>query len=109
MGTPIIRGFKPTDPILVRLFYKAKLQRTLTGEISEEVAKEIDACFGSCDECAHQVHRTMYHDKDITVCSLVGIKKHLILQLIVKIADAEGNNGRIREIGCCSGYLKKPT
>lgn len=112
MGTPVIRGFIPKDPNLSRLCHKAKLQRTLTGEISEEVAKEIEGFFGECDTCSHQVHRRMYNDEvngaEFTACGLVGTKQHLLLRLITKVA-ANVFQEQYREIRHCTGHVKKPT
>lgn len=54
LGTPVIYGFKPTNSDMIKLFNKAKLQRTLTGEISEKLVEEIVSYFGGCDECVHQ-------------------------------------------------------
>jgi len=105
MGTPVIRGFKATDQGLIRLLRKAKLQRVLTGEISKELADEIDSYFGGCDECKYNADRTMY-GKSFTICSRVGIKQHLILNLIIKVWN--GEKEVTREIGFCSGYEKKP-
>jgi hypothetical protein len=104
-GQSTLREFKTNDKNLARLLRKAKLQRVLTGSISKDIIKEIESYFGGCRTCKWLVTREMYK-KEFTACNKVGIKEHLHLSLIVKVASVR-IGATCESIEWCSGYEPK--